>query len=102
MEQEQNPLLPESGGSITLAISVGGLSALLRLAVLVGWYTNELRLIQSTSTSASMAYNLALVFLLCGGGGLFAIAIALAQKESRKTKLLNEINQVLIREIAQY
>jgi hypothetical protein len=100
MEQEQNPLLPEQRGVRNLLMGLRGLSALLGLAIVVGWYTNNLRLIQSTSISAIMVDNTALSFLLCSGGGLLAVAMALAQKERHKTKLLNEINQVLTSEIA--
>jgi PAS domain-containing protein len=102
MAQEQNPLLPEKRGVRNLLIGVGGLSALFGFTVLVGWYTNHLLFLQLTSTSASMAYNLALIFLLCGSSGLLAIAIVLVQKERHKTNLLNEINHVLTREIAQH
>jgi PAS domain S-box-containing protein len=101
MEQAQNPLLPENGGSIILALSVGGLSVLLGLVVVISWHTDNLRFLQSTPTLASIAYNIALIFLLSDAVGLLAV-IVLAQKERHKTNLLNEINQVLRREIAQH
>src|SRR5262245_20314324 len=101
MAQEENPLLPETRGTRTLVISVGGLSALLGLTVLVGWNPNNLHLIQFTSTSAFPIYNIALSFLLCSGG-LLAVATALEQKVRHRMKLLNESNQVLVREIAQH
>src|SRR5262245_13978306 len=102
MEQEENPLLPEKRGTRTLVISVGGLSALLGLTVLVGWNPNNLYLTQPTPISAFTVYNIALSFLLCGGGGLLAVATVLAQKARHRMKLLNESNQILVREIAQH
>lgn len=102
MEQEQNPLLPEKRGVRNLLMGVGGLSALVGLTGLVGWYTNLLLLLQFTPTSAFIVYNLAPIFLLCGGGGSLAVATILAQKARHKAKRLNGLNQVLAREIAQH
>jgi|GEM_PF-6334874 len=44
MEREQNPIPREKRGVRNMLVSVGGLSALLGLIVLVGWHTNNLRL----------------------------------------------------------
>src|SRR5262245_143147 len=102
MEQVQNPLLPQHRGSVILALSVGGFSVLVGLAVLIGWHLNNPCLIHSTSTGTSLAYKLALAFLLSGAGGVFSVALVLVQKERHKTNLLNDINQVLARESAQH
>jgi PAS domain S-box-containing protein len=59
----------------TVAATVaGGLSALLGLTVLVGWYTHNTALLQIHPSFVAMVYNTALAFLLCGTA-LVAIAL---------------------------
>ena len=57
---------------VLLAYASGALSALLGATVLVGWYAENLTLIQVSPMFAPMQYNTALGFLLCGAGLLFA------------------------------
>ena len=54
----------------TLIIATGGLSALLGIVVLAGWYTHTIILIQVLPTFVPMQYNTALGFLLSGLGVL--------------------------------
>ena len=51
---------------------MAGLSALLGVVVLFGWYTQNITLIQIHPTFVPMQYNTALGFLLCGIGILSA------------------------------
>ena len=48
--------------------AAGGLSALLGLTVLFGWYTHDLTLLRLSPAFVAMAFNAALGFLLCGLG----------------------------------
>jgi PAS domain S-box-containing protein len=51
-----------------MTLVVGGSVAILGLAVLAGWYTHDVTLIQLAPTLAPMPYNTALSFLLSGLG----------------------------------
>ena len=55
--------------------AAGGLSAVLGLTVLLGWYTHNVTLLQVHPSFIAMVYNSALCFLLCGAG-LVAVAWA--------------------------
>ncbi|MDP6954033.1 MAG: ATP-binding protein, partial [Alphaproteobacteria bacterium] len=59
---------------VLLAYASGALSALLGATVLVGWYAENLTLIQVSPMFVPMQYNTALCFLLCGAGLLFAVS----------------------------
>jgi PAS domain S-box-containing protein len=53
-----------------IVVAMSGVSALLGMTVLVGWYTHTVTLIQVLPVLVPMQYNTALGFLLCGTGML--------------------------------
>jgi len=53
------------------AIVAAGLSTILGITVLFGWYTHNVMLIQVLPSFVPMQYNTALGFFICGLGGLF-------------------------------
>ncbi len=53
---------------LVTAISAGGISGILGLMVLFGWYTHNITLIQVLPAFVPMQYNTALGFLLCSSG----------------------------------
>ncbi len=57
------------------AMAAGGLSAMLGLAVMLGWHTHNETLLQIHPTLVAMVYNTALCFALCGAG-LLALAFS--------------------------
>jgi methyl-accepting chemotaxis protein len=59
-----------------VGLAAGVLSAGLGLAVVVGWHTHSVRLLQLHPRFVAMVYNTALAFLLCG---LAAAALALGR-----------------------
>jgi sensor domain CHASE-containing protein len=65
-----------------LIAAIGGASALLGLAVLIGWYTHTVALIQLRPSLAPMQFNTALCFLL-GGMALALSSFAWGAKASR-------------------
>ena len=67
----QTARLPTSWPYIVAIVS-GGFCVALGLMALVGWYTQNFKLILVLPASAPMYYNTALGFLLCGAG-LFAV-----------------------------
>ncbi len=56
-----------------LSLVTGGLTTLLGLAVLAGWHTHDLRLLQVYPGFVAMAYNTALGFSLSGAALLGAL-----------------------------
>ena len=58
-----------AGNGLNLpVIATGGISVMLGLVVLVGWYTHKEALVQVHPAFVPMQYNTALGFLLCGLG----------------------------------
>src|SRR5437868_6898258 len=57
-----------------VTLIAGGAVAALGLAILVGWHTHSMRILQPIPGLIAPVYNTALSFLLCGAG-LLAIAL---------------------------
>lgn len=58
--------MPRSSTSTLVAGATGGCIAALGLAILIGWYTNSVLLVQVRPSLAPMQVNTALCFLFCG------------------------------------